>query len=226
MYGAVREACGGFGGPARKVVATDALDTGLIGQPAADHALHDRQHRANGIRFAGEQEPQGAREVQHTLPHRTRAEHVVHQMPRALGHAPRATARAEPALLARERHQPLGMTVLAHHPQEAMHEHAAAQVRLERLAHVDGQRAVQGRELREEVRVMRLHQGVQQRAPGVAVGVGRCGRARARCGADGVRRPAFCRHGLAQHGALPCGDGRSLFGAVSCSPMDVCPARG
>jgi hypothetical protein len=49
--------------------ATEALDqryhaalrriprhAGLIGKPAGDHALHDAEHRADGIRFAGEQE--------------------------------------------------------------------------------------------------------------------------------------------------------------------------
>jgi hypothetical protein len=35
---------------------------GLIRQPARDHPLHDAQHRADGLGFAGEQEAQGIRE--------------------------------------------------------------------------------------------------------------------------------------------------------------------
>src|SRR3546814_6776829 len=45
-------------------------------------------------------------------------------------------------LLAGIRHQPLGTTVLADNAQEAVLEHAAAQVGLELLAHILGQRAV------------------------------------------------------------------------------------
>ncbi len=158
----------------RAALRAGALDARLIGQPAADHALHDGQHRPDGVRFAGEQPAQRERHAQHPLPHRARAEHVLHQMARGLGHAACAAARAEPALLARERHQPLGMTLLAYHAQEPVFEYAAAQVGLERLAHVGGQRAVLGRELREEVGVVRLHQGVQQRTLGRVAGVGRC----------------------------------------------------
>lgn len=43
---------------------------GLIGKPTGDHTMHDAQHRADGIRFAGEQEAQRVRETQHPLPHR------------------------------------------------------------------------------------------------------------------------------------------------------------
>ncbi len=131
---------------------------GLIGKPTGDHALHDAQHRANGFWLAGEQETQGVRKAQHPLPHRPRAEHLVHQMPRRLGHAPRAAAGAEAALLAGIRHQPLGTTVLADHAQEAVLEHAAAQVGLELLAHILGQRAVFYLTAREKVRPMRLQQ--------------------------------------------------------------------
>ena len=164
----------------RAALRAGAADARLIGQPVPDHALHDGQYRADDLWLAGEQPAQGERNAQHPLAHRARAEHVVRQMPRRLGHAARTAARAEPALLARERHQSLGMTLLAHHAQEPVFEYAAAQVGLERLAHVGGQRAVLGRELREEVGVVRLHQGVQQRTLGVVARVGRCCRARAR----------------------------------------------
>lgn len=112
------------------------LDARLIRQPAADDPLHDAQHRADHLRLAGEQQAQGKRNAQHPLPHRPRAEHLFHQVPRTLGHAPRAATRTEPAMLAGERHQPLGMALLAHHPQEAVLQYPTVQVRLELLAHV------------------------------------------------------------------------------------------
>ncbi len=130
---------------------------GLIGKPTGDHTMHDAQHRADRLRLAGEQEAQRVRKTQHPLPHRPRAKHLLHQVPRALGHAPRPAAGAEAALLAGIRHQPLGPALLADHAQEAVLEHAAAQVGLELLAHILGQRAVFGLKTRDEVRVVRLH---------------------------------------------------------------------
>ncbi|MCI1709238.1 MAG: hypothetical protein LKM39_01715 [Chiayiivirga sp.] len=56
------------------------------------------------------------------------------------------------------------MAVLARHAQESVIEHAAAQEFVELLAHVLGHGAILLREPFEEVRVMRLHQRVQQRA--------------------------------------------------------------
>jgi len=88
----------------RTALGAGAVDAGLIGQPAGDHALHDAQHRANGFWLAGEQETQGVRKAQHPLPHRPRAEHLLDQVPRRLGHASRAATRAEAALLAGIRH--------------------------------------------------------------------------------------------------------------------------
>jgi hypothetical protein len=105
-------------------------------------------------------------------------------------------------------------------------EHATAQPGLERLAHVHRQRTVLRRHLPEQVRTVRLHQGVQQRAPGIVARIGRCGRARARSGANGVRRRASRRRGLAQHCALLRGEGWSVFRAEPCTPMDAFPARG
>jgi hypothetical protein len=71
-----------------------AWNARLVRQPRADHALHDGQHRADAVRFAGEQEAQRIRKAQHPLPHRARAEHLFHQMPRGLGHAPCAVRRS------------------------------------------------------------------------------------------------------------------------------------
>ena len=71
----------------------------------------------------------------------------------------------------------LGVTVLAHHAQRAVLEHATAQERLELVAYVLGQGAVFRRKARHEVWVMRLQQGVQQRALGNVACVARRGRA-------------------------------------------------
>jgi len=179
---------------------------GLIGKPTGDHTMHDAQHRADGLRLAGEQEAQRVGETQHPLPHRPRAEHLVHQMPRRLGHAPRAAAGAEAALLAGIRHQPLGTTVLADHAQEAVLEHAAAQVGLELLAHILGQRAVFGLKTRDEVRVVRLDQRVQQRALGQVARVTRSGVGGRQWRAH-LGLPPGC--GQARHAALRCRDGCS-----------------
>ena len=72
------------------------------------------------------------------------------------------------------------MALLAHHAQEAVLEHAAAQERLELLAHVPGQRAVLRRKTRDEIRVVRLYQRLQQRALGRMPRIDRCGRQRGR----------------------------------------------
>jgi hypothetical protein len=117
------------------------------------------------------------------MPHRPLAEHVIHQMPRTLGHAPCAATRADAALLVGKRYQALGMAVLARHAQETVVEHAAELVAIELLAHVFGQHAVFRRKPSEEVRVVRLHQRVQKRALGSVVGVAR----HCRCGRRGAK---------------------------------------
>jgi len=188
--------------------------------------MHDRQYRADGCGLAGEQKAQGVRKAQHPLPHRARAKHVLHQMPRTLGHAPRAATGAKPALLAGKRHQPFRMALLAHHTQEAVVEHPAAQERLEFLAHVRGQRAVFCLKAREQVRVVRLHQRVQQRALGRVAGIGRWRRVRGR-----RRRARGIPQGRCEawHGTLRCRDGRdgcTVFRAASSPPIGDSPAYG
>jgi hypothetical protein len=54
-------------------------DARLLRLPVADHAMHDGQHRTDGLWLAGEQPAQGEGNAQHSLPHRARAEHVFHQ---------------------------------------------------------------------------------------------------------------------------------------------------
>jgi hypothetical protein len=111
----------------------------------------------------------------------------------------------KPALLAGIRHQPLGTAVLADHAQEAVLEHAAAQVGLELLAHILGQRAVFYLTAREKVRPMRLHQRIQQRALGTVRRIASRGqmRCRRRCVRHGILQ---LRHGRgeARHETLRC----------------------
>jgi hypothetical protein len=202
------------------------LDARLSRQPSCDHAMHDPQHRADGFGLAGEQEAQRHRDTQHPLPHRPRAEHLLHRVPRTLGHAACAAAGAKPALLAGERQQPFRMALLAHHAQEAVLEHAATQERLELLAHVLRQRAVFCRKTRNEIRVVRLYQRVQQRALGNMASIGRRGRQRGRCGAGSARRCASIQCGEAQHETLLCIDGCTVFRAASSPPIGVCPVHG
>lgn len=84
-----------------------AINARLICQPSRDHAMHGAQHRADGVGLAGEQQAQGIGKTQNPLPHRARAEHIFHEVPRTLGHAACTAARVKPALLAGEGQQPL-----------------------------------------------------------------------------------------------------------------------
>ena len=118
------------------------------------------------------------------------------------------------------------MAVLAHHPQKAVLEHAAAQILLELLAHVGWQRAVFGLKTRDEIRVVRLHQRVQQRALGNMARVARHGRLRGRDGASGERGCASLWRGEAQHETLLRIDGCTVFRAASSPPIGVSPAYG
>jgi len=120
----------------------------------------------------------------------------------------------------------VGMALLAHHAQEAVLEHAAAQERLELLAHVLGQRAVLRRKTRDEIRVVRLYPRLQQRALGRMPRIDRCGRQRGRCGAGIARRCATLQCGEAQHETLLYSDGRTVFRPASSPPIGVCPVHG
>lgn len=109
----------------------------------------------------------GVRKAQHPFPHRPRAEHLVHPMARRLGHAPRAAAGAESALLAGERHQPLRMAVLAHYAQEPCS--STPQRRY------SSNSSVLRIDAREEIRVVRLDKRVQRHSLGCVAGIACCG---------------------------------------------------
>jgi hypothetical protein len=210
----------------RAALRAGKVDARLIGQPTGDHGMNYPQHRADRFGLAGEQEAQGVRKTQHPLPHRPRAEHLFYQVPRRLGHAPRAATRAKATLLAGEGHQPLRMAVLAHHPQEAVVEYAATQVGIQLIAHVGWQRAVFGLETCDEIRVVRLHQRVQQRACGNMARVARRARPGGRWGASGESGCDSLLRGEAQHETLLRIDGCSVFRAASSPPIGASPAYG
>jgi hypothetical protein len=77
---------------------------------------------------------------QHPLSEWAFGQHLIGQQRGRLGHAPRATRGTEPALLAAERHEILGVALLAAHTQETLLQPAAIEVGLELLLHVARQR--------------------------------------------------------------------------------------
>ena len=109
--------------------------------------------------------------------------------------------------------------------QEAVVEHPAAQVGIELLAHVLGQRAVFRGKSRKQIRVVRLHQRVQQRALGNVASVGRGGGQGGRCGAGDARRLASLRRGKTQHGTLLGSDGWTGLRAASAPSISIPPAH-
>jgi len=147
-------------------------------------------------------------------------------VPRPLSHAAYAAAGAKPALVAGKRQQLLRMALVAHHAQEAILEHTAAQERLEFLSPVLGLRTVFRRKTRNEIRVVRLRQRAQQRALENMASVGRRNRLRGRCGAGIARCRATLQCAEAQHGTLLCIDGCRVFRAASSPPIGVCPVHG
>ena len=123
-----------------------------IGQVHAIHEQHvkvhvqvqrrtETLHQRQRLRVGGEQEPQRMRQRQHPLPQRALGQHLIGQQCSRLGHAPRTTRRAEPALLAAEGHQLLGVALLAAHAQEALLQPPALQVGVEFLLYVVRQRS-------------------------------------------------------------------------------------
>jgi len=89
-----------------------------------------------------------------------------------------------------------------------------------------GQRAVLRRKTRHQIRVVRLHQPVRQRALGNMASVGRRGRLRGRYGAGTARRCASLQCGEAQHEARLYSIGCTVFRAASSPPIGVCPVHG
>jgi len=104
----------------------------FLNKVGRDAAVDNAKHPPHDLGPAGEQETQRVRETQYPLAHGLFGQYFVNQQGRTFGHATCTTARAEPSSFAAESNQVLGMAGLAAHPQEAMHQAPALQVRLER----------------------------------------------------------------------------------------------
>jgi hypothetical protein len=139
------------------------------------------------------QKAQGIGSAQHPLSHRLLGKHFVDEQRRALGHAPGPATGAEPAPLAAEGDQVLGMAGVATHPQKSVLEATALEVSLEFLLHIVRQGpALPGQEL-DERRVVLRNDALEQRVLGPVARV-----------APRARRPgARCRRGLT-HVPRPC----------------------
>lgn len=98
------------------------------------HRAHEHtDHGPAEIVVPRQQIAHAIRQAQHPLPHGHVGQHVVHQVRGAFGHAPAATAGAEPSPLARERNQAVGTAPVTAEAREAGGQPAAAQERPEFL---------------------------------------------------------------------------------------------
>jgi hypothetical protein len=119
-----------------------AGETSLADEVARDRPIHDAEHERQRVRISRQQEPQRMGQREHPLPQRAFGQYLISQQRRGLGHSPPAAGRAEPALLAAERHQLLGMTLLATHTQESLLQPSALEIRVKLLLHEIQERPV------------------------------------------------------------------------------------
>jgi hypothetical protein len=96
--------------------------------------------------------------------------YLIDQQRGRLGHAPGSPTGTYGPAFATERHELLGVALLALHAQEAVLEASALQVRLELLLHVFGQRPAGGCTRGEQLRVVLLDEPVEE---GLLVAVAR-----------------------------------------------------
>jgi hypothetical protein len=80
----------------------------------AEDRLHEKpRHRRQHVLARRQKTHQLGRRRQHVLANRDLREHALHQVGRDVVHPPRAAARAQTSVLARERHRPLDVAVRA-----------------------------------------------------------------------------------------------------------------
>ena len=157
----------------------------------------------NGKDIKGESRDAGTGQT-HPAPwfEATSWQHFIRQQCGSLSHAPRTTRGTEPALLAAEGHQLLGVAVLAAHAQEARFKPPALQVGVELLLHVGWQRTAGFRPRIPESWIVLLDELVQKRRFRAVACVTRW--------IDERRRARSPRSGGDGHGCCPCrGRGRS-----------------
>jgi len=130
-----------------------ARETGLVDQMHGETPMDDAEHLAHDRRLVGEEEPKRPWHAQHPLAHRLLGEDLVDEERGALGHAPRAAARAEAAALAAEGDEVLGAAAVTGDAKEAVLESSAGEEVLELARDMPWQ----GRSLRRE---MHLKDGI------------------------------------------------------------------
>jgi hypothetical protein len=101
--------------------------------PRADRL--DREP-ADPARPAGQPQPERLGHGEHPLPIGRARQHAIDEVRRGVRHSPRGARRADPAPLARERHDELVVARLAAHAREPVRENAAPQVFGELPLHV------------------------------------------------------------------------------------------
>src|SRR5690606_20274381 len=87
---------------------------------ARDRSVDDLEHATERFWVGRKHKAQRERQRQHPLSQGLARQYFVGEQRRGLRHPPCSAARAEPALLAAERHELLGATLLAGDPQEAV----------------------------------------------------------------------------------------------------------
>jgi len=142
------------------------------------------------------------RQREYPLPQWTFGEYPLGQQRSGLGHAPRTTGGAEPALLAAERDELLGVARVATQAEEAFLQTTALQVGVKLLLDVVWKRSACFGSKRAKRGMVLLHQLIQQRGCGAMPGVARR--------IEKWRRALSPRTGGDGHGGCPCdGRGRS-----------------
>ena len=101
-----------------------------MGQVGGDRPVNNAQHLAHSLGVGGKQVTQGKGKADDPLAKRDIGKYIIREQSSTLGHAARAAAGAETALLAAESDQVLGMTSIAAHAQETVLETPALEVLL------------------------------------------------------------------------------------------------
>jgi len=121
----------------------------------------------------GREPSQLVREREHELAHRHVRNHAIHEVRRAVRHAPTTAARADAARLARKCDKEIVATTVTSKPRKSVREDATTQVRAKLRLHVARKRALVGLpRLRQERFEMLPHDAIEHRLRGTARLVG------------------------------------------------------
>jgi hypothetical protein len=138
------------------------IESGLVDQVCRDRPVNDAQHLAHGLGVGGKQVTQGKGKADDPLAKRDIGKYIIREQSSTLGHAARATAGAESALLAGKRNKPLEVAFVAAHPEKAVFEATALQVGLEFPVNMVGQGLTLMGQLVHQGGVVRFDELVEQ----------------------------------------------------------------